>query len=335
MTNPVLSNSRIFGDKAPSQPVAAQATNQGQWAQYQAPAGYQQQGGFPAQPSYGAPVQGGYQGQPGYGAQQGVPGYAQPAMDAHAAYAAQQAAQPYAAQPYLGAPAYGAQAAMTYEDVTMRTGMALGVVVVGAAISWSLLGTGIGYTLMIVGLFAGIALGLVNAFKREPSPALILSYAAAEGLFLGGLSAFFEATYPGVVMQAVLATVITFSATLLLYRSGKVRVTPKFQRFMLIALISYAAFSLVNMLLVFTGAIQSPWGVRGIEVMGIPLGILVGAAAVLLAVFSLIMDFEAIGKGVATGAPRKYAWSAAFGLLVTLIWLYVEFLRILAILRDN
>lgn len=329
MTNPVLSNSRIFGDKAPSAPAANPVADQGQWTQYQAPASYQQQGGFPAQPSYSAPAQG------GYGFQQPMPGYAQPMADPNAAYAAQQPVQPYAAQPYLGAPAYGAQAAMTYEDVTMRTGMALGVVVVGAAISWSLLGTGIGYALMIAGMFAGIALGLVNAFKREPSPALILSYAAAEGLFLGGLSAFFEATYPGVVMQAVLATLITFAATLLLYRSGKVRVTPKFQRFMLIALISYAGFSLVNMLLVFTGAIQSPWGVRGIEIMGVPLGILIGAAAVLLAVFSLIMDFEAIGKGVAVGAPRKYAWSAAFGLLVTLVWLYVEFLRILAILRDN
>ena len=223
---------------------------------------------------------------------------------------------------------------MTYDDVIVKTGGLLVLVIAMAAINWFLLGGNMLVT--IGGLVVGLVLGIVNAFKKEPSPALIAGYAAAEGLFLGGISMFFELMYPGIVLQAVLATVATFVATLLLFKSGAVRVTPKLTRFVLIAMVGYAMFSLVNLGIMWFGSGDSAWGLRSsVEIMGIPLGVLIGVFAVGLAAICLIMDFDAIKRGVDQGAPARFAWSAAFGLLVTLVWLYLEFLRLLAILRGN
>ncbi|KGM09656.1 Bax inhibitor-1/YccA family protein [Cellulomonas bogoriensis] len=222
---------------------------------------------------------------------------------------------------------------LTYDDVIMKTAGLFGVLVVVAALTWTL-----APGLFVVGLIAGFVLGLINYFKLrkgKPSPALITAYAVSQGVFLGGLSAIFEALYPGIVVQAVLATFITFAVCLTLFKSGKVRVTPKFRRIMLVGMISYLAFALVNVgLMLFTDI--GGFGLRSeVTVLGIPLGVLVGAVAVLLASMALITDFDMIKKGVDTGAPARIAWSAAFGLMVTLVWLYVEFLRILAILRGN
>jgi len=223
---------------------------------------------------------------------------------------------------------------LTYDDVIVKTGGLLALVVAMGAFNWFVLGGNMLAT--FGGLVVGLVLGLVNAFKREPSPALIAAYAAAEGLFLGGISMVFESLYPGIVVQAVLATGATFVATLALFSSGKIRVTPKMTRFVLIALVGYALFSLVNVGMMLFGATDSAFGLRtSVEVMGIPLGVLVGIFAVGLAAFCLIMDFDAIKRGVEAGVPSRYAWSAAFGLLVTLVWLYLEFLRLLAILRGG
>lgn len=226
---------------------------------------------------------------------------------------------------------------MSLDDVVMRTALLLGVVVVMAGVAWAVTATNpaLGYTLMIGGALVGFVLGLVNAFKREPSPALIVAYAGFEGLFLGGISAVFEAMYPGIVVQAVLATFVTFAVTLALYTTRIVRVTAKSTRFFMIALISYAAFSLLNLVLMLTGVTDGMFGVRSTEIMGIPLGLLIGVFAVLLATYSLLMDFKLIEDGVKAGVPAKYAWSGAFGLTVTLVWLYIEILRILAILRGE
>ncbi len=221
---------------------------------------------------------------------------------------------------------------MTYDDVIIRSGGLLAVVVTTAAHAWFVFPGNM--LVMITGLVGGLILGLVNAFKREPSPALIVGYAAFEGLFLGGLSQIFEASYGGIVMQAVLATFATFAATLALFASGKVRVTPKFTRTVLVAALGYVLFSLVNLGLMWFGALDNPWGLRGTTIMGIPLGLVIGIAAVILAAAFLVMDFDAIKRGVVGGIPARYAWSAAFGLVVTLIWLYLEFLRLFAIMRE-
>ncbi|MDN5668303.1 MAG: Bax inhibitor-1/YccA family protein [Renibacterium salmoninarum] len=231
---------------------------------------------------------------------------------------------------YNQPPASNAQMGrMTYDDVLMKTLGTLGLVVVGAAVGW------VFPILLLPGMIVGLVLGLVNAFKKEPSKVLILAYALFQGFFLGALSGVLEARFSGIVFQAVLGTLIVFGLTLALYKSGKFRATPKMTRFFMIALGGYAIFSLVNLGLVMFAGMASPWGARGIMVFGIPLGVIIGIFAVGLATYSLILDFTSIEQGVKNGLPAKYSWSAAFGLTVTLIWLYVEILRILALLRGN
>ena len=216
---------------------------------------------------------------------------------------------------------------LTYDDVIMKTGGLLALLVVVAAAAWYLVPQV--PMLWVGGMVVGLVLGLVNAFKREPSPVLITLYTVAQGAFLGGISRFYETFYDGVVLQAVLGTVATFAAALFLYRSGKVRVTPKFTRFLLIGMVGYLAFSFINVILVWTGVLDG-WGMRGGAI-----GVIVGLVAVGLAAASLIVDFDSIKRGVEQGVPARYAWAAAFGLLVTLIWLYLEILRLLAILQGR
>ncbi|MDC7120033.1 Bax inhibitor-1/YccA family protein [Cellulomonas fimi] len=215
---------------------------------------------------------------------------------------------------------------LTYDDVIIKTAGLFAMLVVSAAITWTLVPG-----LWVVGAVVGLVLGLVNAFKREPSPVLISLYAVAQGVFLGGISLYFEQRWPGLVVQAVLATFAVFAASLFLFRSGRVRVTPKFTRWLILALVGYLVFSLVNVVLMFFnvgggefGPLRSGW-----------IGVAVGLLAVGLAAASLIVDFDSIKRGVEAGAPRKLAWSAAFGLVVTLVWLYLELLRLLAILRGD
>lgn len=220
---------------------------------------------------------------------------------------------------------------MTYDDVIIKTFLCLGAVLVGAAVSF-MVSPGLASILMIVGALGGFALAMVNTFKKQPSPGLILAYAALEGLFLGGLTRFLEAMFDGggLGIQAVLGTLSVFAVTLVLFKSGKVRATPKAMRFFMIAMIGYAVFSLVNMVMMWTGVTDNPFGMRS----GI-VGILIGLFAIGLAAFSLIMDFTSIEAAVQSGAPQRFSWTAAFGLTVTLVWLYVEIIRLLAILRGE
>lgn len=215
---------------------------------------------------------------------------------------------------------------LTYDDVIVKTGGLLALLVATGAVTWVMFPQ-----LFFVGAIVGLVLGLVNAFKREPSPALIVAYTVAQGVFLGGISQAFEAQWSGIVLQAVLATVCTFGACLWLFRSGRVRVTPRFTRWLLFAMVGYLVFSLVNVVMMFAGVGGGDFG----PLREGPIGIAVGLIAVGLASASLIVDFDAIQRGVRNGVPKKYAWSAAFGLMVTLIWLYLEFLRLLAILRGE
>lgn len=138
------------------------------------------------------------------------------------------------------------------------------------------------------------------------------------------------------MLQAVLATTATFAVMLAAYKVGGFRVSGKARRVLLVAMGGYLLFSLVNFGLMVTGVVSDPWGLRSsVTIMGVPLGLIIGVAAVVMASLSLAMDFEFIQNGVDRGLPQRYAWSGAFGLVVTLVWLYVEFLRILAILRDS
>ncbi|MBM6620320.1 Bax inhibitor-1/YccA family protein [Micrococcaceae bacterium RIT802] len=213
---------------------------------------------------------------------------------------------------------------LTYNDVVSKTVLMFGALVITAVIGWQI------PALMLPGVIIGLVLGLVNSFKREPSPVLIMLYAAAEGLFLGGISQVIDGMYPGAAIQAVIATFSVFAVTLALYRSGKYRATPKMTRMFFIAMGAYLVFSLVNLGLMLFGVTDGMFGLRSGW-----LGLAIGALAVLLATYSLVLDFTQIQRGVEQGAPAKFAWTAAFGLTVTMVWLYVEILRIIAILREN
>jgi len=306
--NPVFNGKNFRG--ATQAPPAPQAYGQGPYGQNAYGQGQYGQGQY-GQPQYG-------QTQTGWNpAQQGM---------------AQDQLQDMYNRPAAGPADTGR---MTYDDVIMKTAACLGAVVAGAAVTL-VVAEGLAYMLMIVGALGGFVLALVNTFKKQPSPALILAYAALEGLFLGGLTRILDGMFPGVGLQAVIGTLSVFAVTLLLFRSGKVRATPKAMRFFMIAMIGYAVFALINMVMMWTGAVDSPFGLRTeVEIFGIPLGVFIGLLAIGLAAFSLIMDFTSIEAGVRNGAPQRFSWTAAFGLTVTLVWLYVEIIRLLAILRGD
>jgi uncharacterized YccA/Bax inhibitor family protein len=276
-------------------------------------------------------------GQQPYGQPYGQQAYGRaPVMDGQGGYAQQNMTNEQLQQMY-NQPAAGPAdtGRMTYDDVIVKTAACLGVLLVGAAVTM-FVSMGLASLLMIVGALGGFVLALVNTFKKQPSPALILAYAGLEGFFLGGLTRILDAQFPGVGLQAVIGTLSVFAVTLLLFKSGKVRATPKAMRFFMIAIIGYAVFSVINLVMMWTGAVQEPFGLRtSIEIMGIPLGVFIGILAIGLAAFSLIMDFTSIEAGVQSGAPQRFSWTAAFGLTVTLVWLYVEIIRLLAILRGD
>ncbi|UOE42558.1 Bax inhibitor-1/YccA family protein [Agromyces larvae] len=221
---------------------------------------------------------------------------------------------------------------MTYEGTIAKTLGAFGVMLVAAGIGWVV--TPAAPWLFWVGSIIGFVLAMVNIFKREPSPALILAYAAAQGLFLGGISLMFESQWQGIVGQAVIGTLAVVGVTLALFASGKVRASKKATKIFLVAMVGYLVFSLVNVILMWTGVNNDPWGLLGAELWGIPVGLIVGVLVILMGAYSLVLDFDFIQQGVRNRAPKKYSWTGAFGIMVTVIWLYLEILRMLAIARD-
>jgi uncharacterized YccA/Bax inhibitor family protein len=227
---------------------------------------------------------------------------------------------------------------MTVETTIHKTILSFAILLITAAATWIYGATnGItgGFLATVVALsLAALVIGLVNAFKKEPNPALILTYAGLEGVVVGGLSVIFENLYPGVVVQAVLATLVVIGVTLGLFLSGKIRASAKMTKFWIIAMVGYLAFSLLNFVLMATGVQDSMFGLRSVEVFGIPLGLILGIFVVLLAAYSLVMDFTFIQQGVNNRIDAKYGWTGAFGLMVTIVWLYLEILRMFAIARN-
>ncbi|PPH98362.1 hypothetical protein C5C56_10920 [Rathayibacter sp. AY1D1] len=211
---------------------------------------------------------------------------------------------------------------MTVEDTLAKTALAFVVLLAGAAVGWFVPG------LMLPAVLVALVLGIVNAFKKQPSPALILGYAATQGIAVGAISKFFESAYAGAVVQALMATVIVIGVTLALFMNGKIRTSPKLNKIFFIGMISYAVFSLVNLGLGLFG-VGGGFGLR----TGF-IGIVIGLIAVALATYSLVMDFEFIQQGVRNRLPRIYGWTGAYGILVTVVWMYVEILRLVAIFRE-
>ncbi|RFA13432.1 hypothetical protein B7R22_12190 [Subtercola boreus] len=218
---------------------------------------------------------------------------------------------------------------MSYDDVIVKTGVSFVVLLAFAVVGWQF------PVLALPAALVGFALALVNIFKKKPSPPLVLAYAAAQGLFIGAISGVFETLYPGVVVQAVIATVCVFAVTLALFASGKIRASKRATKIFLIAMIGYMVFSVVNLVLMATGLQSTGFGLNStVHILGIPLGLIIGVVVTLLAAYSLVLDFDDIKRGVVAGAPRIYGWSAAFGLVVTVVWLYLTLLRTFAIARN-
>lgn len=219
---------------------------------------------------------------------------------------------------------------VTMDDVIMKTlGLFAIVLVVGAG-GWyaAAASPGLGMTLWFGGMIATLVLGLVIAFKKTLSVPLIIEYAVVEGLFIGAVSQFFDTIYPGIVAQAVLATLATFAGMFLAYKAGLIKVTVKFRRIVTMMIFGYAIFAVVNFLYAVIG--NNGWGFGGSGAVGIGISLF----AVGLASVTLALDFDAIDYAIRTGAPRKYSWLLAHGLIVTLVWLYIEFLRLLGRMRD-
>lgn len=235
---------------------------------------------------------------------------------------------------------------MTVEDTVYKTLGLFAILVVGAVVGW--LWTMAGVTQAnpspniapwLIGALGGFVLAMVVSFtsRKKVRPALIFGYAALEGLFVGGISAFFEYLYPGIVFQATLATLSVVGVTLALFASGKVRASKRATKIFMIAMVGYLVFALLNVVLMLFNApiAGGAFGLYSMKVMGIPLGLIIGVLVVVMAAYSLVLDFDTIQQGVRNGAPRQYGWLGGFGIMVTVVWLYVEILRILAILRGN
>jgi len=216
---------------------------------------------------------------------------------------------------------------VTYDDVIVKTGGLLALIILAGALTWVLMPG-----LWIAGAVVGFVLAMVNIFRRKISPLLITLYAVAMGVFVGGISRFYESWVDGVVLQAVGATLAVFLATLGLFASGKVRASKRATKIFLVALIGYVGFAIINAIMVWTGVLPA-FGVYSATIMGMPAALFIGILVVILGAYSFVLDFEAIKFAVENGAPRIVSWRSAFGLLVTIIWLYLEMLRIIAASR--
>jgi len=222
---------------------------------------------------------------------------------------------------------------LTLDDVIVKTAIAFVFTVVGAVVGWQLAPSM--PWLLWVTMFVGLGLGFANSLMKRVNPALVIAYALVEGVFLGGISWAYNQlavanNYYGIVQQAVIGTLVAFAVTLILYKTGVIKVGARTRKMFMVAMVSYLAIGLVSFISALFG-VGGGWGFYGVGTIGIVLCVL----GVGLAAFSLIMDFDMISQAVAMGAPERESWRLAFGLLVTLIWLYLELLRLLAILQGG
>lgn len=300
-SNPVFNKRREFATFG--SPGQYQQPNQGQYGQqhpYQQPQFRQQQYGQQA------PYQ-----QPQFGQQSQPSGPYGP---------------PAGPQPGFGR---GGEA-MTYDHVVVRTALLFAVMLVAAVPGWmalSFVTAGMLLALWLGSFAVLVGLGLFIQMGRTIRPSLMFVYAAVQGLAIGLISSFFESRDQGIVVQAVLATVGAFAAMLIAYKVKAIRATPKLRRFLVIAGFGYFIFILLNLASSLFFNFSFFWSTG-------PIGIGLSILGVGLASLFLILDFDNIDTAVRNRAPEQVAWLCAFGLMVTLVWLYYEMLRLIAILRN-
>ncbi len=229
---------------------------------------------------------------------------------------------------------------MTIDSVVQKTGITLGVTILAAAVTW--IGTrhvDVSSTaslstmqtlngLAMAGALLGFVLSMVNSFKKVVSPPLVLAYAVCEGVFVGALSKILEAYFPGVVLGAVLGTFAAVGGTLAAYKFFHIQVSDRFRKWVTAAMFGFVAVALLDFVLHFFGA---DFGFNKLNGLGFVASII----GLCLGVLMLILDFDFVERGVRAGLPEQESWRAAFGLTVTIVWIYIEMLRILAALRNN
>ena len=249
-------------------------------------------------------------------------------------------ADPYVTQ-YPDQRQTGVSRPLTIDDVVTKTGITLAVLTAVSVVSYFLVAQNLALAapFAMVGGLGGLVLVLIATFgRKQDNPAIVLSYAALEGLFLGALSFLLANLYVSgasagaLIGQAVLGTIGVFAGMLVVYKTGAIRVTPKFTRFIVAAMFGVLALMLGNLVLAM-------FGVGGGEGLGLrsggPIAIIFSLVCIGIAAFSFLIDFDAADQMIRAGVPEKAAWGIALGLTVTLVWLYIEILNLLSMLNRN
>jgi len=239
-----------------------------------------------------------------------------------------------------GTPGQVDDSRMTIDSVVQKTAISVFLVFAGAFATWWWIGDVVdvntidqdaysrALTLAMLGAGGAFLLSLANSFKRVISPALVMAFAAVEGVALGAISKVFEAQFEGIVIQAVLGTFAAFIGTLAAYKFFDIKVGNKFRTFVIAAMFGMVGLGLLSLVLSFFGINTGLYG-NGL------LGLVFAIAGLVLGVFMLILDFDFVENGVAAGLPERESWRAAFALTVSLVWIYTNLLRILAIVRGD
>ena len=295
------------------QPASAQAQNP-----YGGSTNPYAQGGAgdAAQATYPVP-----QGTPVYGVPQGQQGaYA----DSMASYEAM-----------MNAPAADAvdRGTMTFDDVVVKSIMCFGLLLVGATAGWmtGIVAMGLALVLFFASCAVTLGLALFIQFSKKIRPGAIVTYSLIEGFSLGVISYTFEAYFPGIVISAVLATLVVIGTTLAAFMMGFVRNSSTLTRVAGIGSVAFFFYYLVTFALSVTGMVDMR-AVNNTTVFGIPLGVIIGVLAVFIGVLCLVRDFDAVKVGVASNVPEKYSWLCTFAIMTDVIWIYLEILKILSYL---
>ena len=212
---------------------------------------------------------------------------------------------------------------LTVDDVVTKTA----AILVLAVISGFATAYFEAYYLALPAAIVGFVLSLIVIFKRKISPPLIIGYSIAEGIFLGAITGIFNQWYPGIAAQAIVGTMGVFGGMLVVYKTGAIRVTPRLTKMIIGGIIGVAVLMLFNLVM---GLFGVNMGLRD----GGTLAIVFSIVCIALAAFSFLLDFDSIDKAIKEGAPANTAWYFAFGLMVTLVWLYLEILRLLSYMRN-
>ncbi len=299
--------------------------------------------GYPEMPGYqpaSAQAQNPYAGATNpYGAQQGVDYSGQPVYGtAQAGTGGSPVSSGYEEQmasyeAMMNAPAADAvdRGTMTFDDVVVKSIMCFGLLLVGAVAGWmtGIVAMGVAMVLFFASCAVTLGLAIFIQFSKKIRPGAIVTYSLIEGFSLGVISYTFEAYFPGIVISAVLATLVVIGTTLAAFMMGFVRNSSTLTRVAGIGSIAFFFYYLVTFALSLSGMVNMR-AVNSITVFGIPLGVIIGVLAVFIGVLCLVRDFDAVKVGVANNVPEKYSWLCTFAIMTDVIWIYLEILKILS-----